>query len=490
VRADLSREGGWQRLHPLSPVARIGRLAPILGLTVILSVVHLGNGGGGGQVIALIVVAVASVVGGWVNWLVTRWRIEGDTLRIETGLIRRDSKRLPLARIQAVDVVQPLLARTLGLSELRIRLAGSGSSDGRLAYLSEAAALELRARLMDRGTTPSTGSGVDMGGVAAPEQTMAAVPTGRLVGSVAMSGLTLILLAIVIGLAVLAFVAPEAAAAVGGFLAVYIFSFVGGLWRRVSNEFHFEAVETIDGIRIRRGLLQTVSETIPHGRIQAIRKIEPLLWRPLGWCRLEVDIAGSGGRKQRGEGSGVARKALLPVGNQQEAWHLVDRLIGATLPAMTKPPGRARQKAPLSYHFLSAGHDDDHAVCVTGRLRRITIWVPLEKSQSIRRVQGPVQRRLGLATVHVDAAGRATRAEFRDRAVEEADLMVEELTRLSRAARLHRAKPPAERTSNVGAAIPSGWYPDPSGRFEQRYWRDDAWTDHVSRGGTTAIDPP
>src|SRR6202044_442350 len=89
-----------------------------------------------------------TVIFGVVHWLVTRWKIEGDTLRIETGLIRRDSKRLPLARIQAVDVVRPLLARGLGVSELRIRLAGSSSSDGRLAYLAEATALELRQRLL------------------------------------------------------------------------------------------------------------------------------------------------------------------------------------------------------------------------------------------------------------------------------------------------------------------------------------------------------
>ena len=94
-------------------------------------------------------------------------------------------------------------------------------------------------------------------------------------------------------------------------------------------------------------------------------------------------------------------------------------------------------KAPLSFHFLSAGHDGAHAVCVTGRLNRATTWVPLEKSQSIRRVQGPLQRPLGLATVHVDVAGKRTRAEFRDREVAEADRLVAELTALSRAARLH-----------------------------------------------------
>jgi putative membrane protein len=233
-----------------------------------------------------------------------------------------------------------------------------------------------------------------------------------------------------------------------------------------------------------------VSETIPYGRIQAIRRIEPLLWRPLGWSRLEVDIAGTARKSRRGEGSAVARKALLPVGNDQEAWHLLHRLIGGDLPTLSSPPPRARAKAPLSYHFLAAGHDDRHAMAVTGRLRKVTIWIPLEKSQSVRRVQGPVQRRLGLATVHVDAAGKAIVAEFRDRAVEEADQLVEDLSTLSRAARQHRPTAPIERSPDLGAAVPSGWYPDPSGRHQQRYWSAGAWTEHVSNDGVTTVDRP
>ena len=149
-----------------------------------------------------------------------------------------------------------------------------------------------------------------------------------------------------------------------------------------------------------------------------MRQVEPLLWRPFGWCRLEVDVAGATARNQRGEGTSVVRKALLPVGSQQDSWHLLARLLGAPDPARTAAAGAGPLKAPLSFHFLSAGHDAAHAVCVTGRINRATTWVPLEKSQSIRRVQGPLQRPLGLATVHVDVAGKRARAEFRDRAVD------------------------------------------------------------------------
>jgi putative membrane protein len=488
VRSDLADEEGWQRLHPLSPLTRVGRLVPIVVLSFVLTIAHAG-GHDSGEEYYLIVVGGATVLFGLVNWLVTRWKIDGDTLRIESGLIRRDSKRLPLARIQAVDVVRPLLARLLGVSELRIRLAGSSSSDGRLAYLSESTALELRSRLLKAPARADAPAQEASAHPSVAEHPMASVATGRLLGSVLLSGITLVLLLIAVALLALALTAPKVAAGLAGFLAIYIFSFASRLWRRLSNEFHFEAVEAPEGIRVRRGLLQTVSETIPYGRIQAIRRIEPLLWRPMGWCRLEVDIAGAARKQQRGEGSGVARKALLPVGDDRDAWHLLNRLIGGETPTLTRPPPRARRKAPLSYHFLAAGYDDQHAVSVTGRLRKVTVWIPLEKSQSIRRVQGPVQRSLGLATVHVDAAGKDTRAEFRDRAVAEADALVAELSRLSRAAREHRAQPPIERAPDLVADVPSGWYDDPSGRHRQRYWDGGTWTSRVSVGGVVGADP-
>jgi putative membrane protein len=74
-------------------------------------------------------------------------------------------------------------------------------------------------------------------------------------------------------------------------------------------------------------------------------------------------------------------------------------------------------------------------VTTTGRIRRVTAWVPLAKVQSFRRVQGPVQRRLGLASVHLDTAGRSVHANLRDRDVHEADGVLASLVALGRAAR-------------------------------------------------------
>lgn len=36
---------------------------------------------------------------------------------------------------------------------------------------------------------------------------------------------------------------------------------------------------------------------------------------------------------------------------------------------------------------------------------------------------------------------------------------------------------------------PAGWYPDPSGRHEQRYWSGALWTKQVADGGQSSVDP-
>ena len=472
---------GWLRLHPLTPLARVGRLVPALVFLFLVSTVHSRAENGTVETAYLVVFTLASAVYGYVHWMVTRWRVEGDTLRIETGLIRKDSRRLPLARVQAVDIVRPLLARLLGVSEVRVRLAGSGSTDGKLAYLSEEQAAELRLLLLaghvDADAVATSNAGLPM----------ASVQTGRLLASVFLSLITLVVVGTVAALAVLDQFEPRTAVGLAGVLAVYLLSAAGVIWRRLSGQFAFVAVEAPEGVRIRRGLLQTISETVPYGRIQGVRQVEPLLWRPFGWCRLEVDVAGATARNQRGEGTSVVRKALLPVGSQEDSWHLLARLLGAPDPARTAPPRRARLKAPLSFHFLSAGHDTAHAVCVTGRLNRTTTWVPLAKAQSVRRVQGPAQRPLGLATVHVDVAGKRARAEFRDREAAEADRLVTDLTALSRSARTHTQRVAPAPSADTA---PSGWYPDPAGRHERRYWHEGGWTEHVANGGRRSADAP
>jgi len=52
------------------------------------------------------------------------------------------------------------------------------------------------------------------------------------------------------------------------------------------------------------------------------------------------------------------------------------------------------------------------------------------------------------------------------------------------------AEPAAQEPAPVESTVPAGWYADPSGRYELRYWDGSAWTEHVSRAGQQFTDPP
>jgi putative membrane protein len=421
----------WARLHPLSPLARAGAALVALGAVTLPR--QFAEGSIDRTRIVLDVVVVSAIIGaGVVSWFVTRWQVSNGELQLETGLIRRQSIRVPLARVQAVDVVRPFAARLLGISELRLVLAGQGAGKAKLAYLSEGQALRVRAQLL------ALGAGLHADTPESPERPLASVPNSRLIGSALAGAPGVLLLVLVPVVVVLAVLAPEAIGPLLGSSLTLLLAIVAAEVRRVNVEFSFTVAESPDGLRLRSGLLQTRAETIPHGRVQAVRLVEPLLWRPFGWCRLEVDVAQQRERDVGQEDVQQLTRALLPVGTRADAEALLLRVFPQAPmipPQGAKPPARARFKAPLSYHRLACWHDAYYLVARTGRLRAQTVLVPLVKAQSIRYTQGPVQRRLRLATVHVDTAGRRWKANARDRDVAEAAALVVELPALARTIR-------------------------------------------------------
>jgi putative membrane protein len=423
----------WHRLHPLSPIVRAGRAT--IGLAIVLAPTVLAGRSSSSSVYELAFVGVLIALG-FVSWLVTRWRIEEDDLRIETGLLRRQSLRFPLAQVQAIDIVRPGLARIFRVAELRLRMAGSTGATARLAYLPERDAEPLRTRLLALGA-PEPETAVEDPGPAeqGKEHVLTTVPTARLLASIVISDVGFFSVAVLSALIVTAVVAPSVARAVLAGGAVPIVSAVTLLWRRFNQEYRLTLAEAADGLRLRSGLIALTSETIRPGRVQAVRMVEPFLWRRLGWCRLEVDLAGRQRRKGEGEAQRKQLRAVLPVGSRKLAHELLERILPEVPQAHLRPPRRVRWKSPLRFRFLAWGRTDACVVTTSGRIRRVTVWVPLAKVQSLRRVQGPGQRRLRLASVHLDTAGRSVHATLRDRDVAEADGALADLVRLARAAR-------------------------------------------------------
>jgi len=399
---------GWQRLHPLSPVVRGGRAT--IAIFILLIPIAFGGDTLGHATPQFAVIAVI-VLAGAVSWLVTRWRIEDDDLRIETGLLRRQSLRFPLAQVQAIDVVRPGLARLFRVAELRLRMAGSSGGTARLAYVAEHEVEPLRDQLLAlaRGAHHDEAPAAELERPLPEEHVLATVGTGPLVASILLENwwLVLILIGLLVGLGI----SPHTVAGLlvgGGF--VWALSTVTFVWRRFNQQYRLTVAEGPDGLHLRGGLVALTAEVIRPGRVQAVRLVEPTLWRPLGWCRVEVDIAGRQRRKGEGEAQRGQLHALIPVGTRSLGVELVDRLLPDRPRELSRPPRRVFWKSPFRYRALSWGRSETCVATTSGRLRRVTSWVPLEKVQSLRHVQGPVQRRLSLASVHVDTAGRAAHA--------------------------------------------------------------------------------
>jgi putative membrane protein len=417
---------GWHRLHPLSPAIRAGRA--LIAIAVIFLPTLVGGGTSRSDLLWHVVAIAALLVLGVVAWLTTRWRIEDGDLRIEKGLVRRSSLRYPLSQVQAIDTVRPGLARLFGLAELRLRMGGTGGA-ARLAYLPDADAERLRARLL------ALSRGAHEDEPEPQERVLLRIPTRRVLGSVLLSGGMIALVTYVALLVVLRAVDRGAAAATFRASFVFLFGDALALWRVVNRTYGATIAEAPEGIRVRAGLVATTAETIPRGRVQAVQVVEPFLWRPLGWRRLAVDVAGrvrEHGDEERGNRQ---LRAVLPVGTRADAERLLALLVPGAPPADARPPRRAGLKSPLRYRRLRFAYDERYAVTAGGRLARVVAWVPLQKVQSLRRVEGPVQRGLRLATVHLDTAGRNVRAALRDVDAAASQEHLDRLTELARAAR-------------------------------------------------------
>lgn len=391
-------EDGWARLHPLTPLLRGGRFALVL--LAVVGQQGLRDSPGRAAAVLLAVGVPAGALAGWLSWRAMRYRVTPTELQVESGVLFRRSRRVPLARVQAVDVVRPFYARVLGLAELRLEVVGAGDAEAPLAFLPEEQAGALRTQLLDLVAGRERAEDAP---APEPDRVLVVVPTGPLVWSTLL-GAPLVSV-VVLGALLLGalLVSAEAAATVVVSAAPVLLGVGSFAVRRILSEYGFTVAESPDGLRLRHGLLDTRSQTIPPGRVQAIRIREPLLWRRFGWVRVEVDVAGYSGSGEEQAASG----ALLPVAPRELADALVARVLGGPLPTADVPaPRAARWRAPLQHRRLRLGLDERHVVATSGVVTTTTDIAPRAKVQSLRTTQGPYERRLGLASLHVDTAGR------------------------------------------------------------------------------------
>ncbi|KUN95496.1 PH domain-containing protein [Streptomyces caeruleatus] len=405
-----------RRLHPVTPLRRAwAPVAVLIGwavhdpdqaqrqLTRLTTTTIL---------VALAVLVPAAALYGFLTWWFTHFAVTDSELRIRTGLVYRRTAHIRLERIQAIDITQPLLARVAGVSKLKLDVIGTDKKD-ELAFLGADEARALRAELLARaaGFAPETAHEVGE----APSQELLRVPPGVLAVSLVLTGATWGTLAAAVVVPTILWLVTESAWSVLA-TAVPLFGAAGASSvGRFVAEYDWTVGESPDGLRLDHGLLDRAHETVPPGRVQTVRIVEPLLWRRRGWVRVELDVAGS------------SNSVLLPVAPREIAASVVARVLpGATVPpraALSRPPRRAGRCVPVWWRGYGLAVTDAVFVARTGLLRRSLALVPHAKVQSVRLAQGPWERLWGVADVHLDTgANKTVTARLRD-AQEAAELL-------------------------------------------------------------------
>lgn len=475
----VADEGHWQRLHPLTPLVRgwkvLAAALVILGQQQGPELYRHGLPGRMEALIALGAIAVAVLVGGvyvWLAWQRAEYRVDGDALQMRTGVVFRSERQARLDRLQAVDLVRPILARIFGLAELKLEVAGGGDSAVRLSLLPEDEAQALRNTLLARA------AGVRYSGPhapEAPEREVVAVPVGRTIEATLRSGSTIALLLLAFALVASSVVVRSPAPLFG--LAPGLLGLGAAMWQRFSSLFGFRVALSPDGIRLHHGLLTTRAQTVPPGRVQAVRLAQPLLWRSKDWWRVEVNVAGYGGGRRKDENQ-AQENLLLAVGTRAQALEVLAlampllRLGGPDAPRTDAAPAqtgelvdegavwlRALQAgltgtgtdggftaSPPSSRWLDPIGWRRHGVLVgpaallarRGVLVRELDVVPHARTQSLGLQQGPLQRRLGLATFSLHSTQGPVSPSVRHLAGADAAALLHEQAARARSARADR----------------------------------------------------
>ncbi len=474
LRARGPLDGGdeWHRVHPLSPLIR-GWVVVLAILGVLLSNVVDSFFGGGDEgpglndhleglpgwasllegaamwaallvvtAAAAVVAAVAVALFSLFVWWFTRYQITATHVRLRTGALFRQERQTRLDRVQAIDIKRPLVPRIVGLAELHFEVADAGETSVVLRYLRHGAARQLRSQLLaairDRGGSPAAAQGpagdrpadapvapwaqnplpAPDGSAEEDGEFVLRVPTSRVLLSWLLSPSMVWLVIFAVAAGVLLVVAPAfMAAAFAGWIPALI-GLGTALFRRLEGSWGFRAHRTSKGLRLSYGLLNATSQTVPLGRIQAVRVRRPLLWRPAGWSEVAINVAGYGGLAETGQAT--SRTTLIPVATDEHLRLVLaealgdsdaEAVAGTVLHGLTgdlvQDPQTPftispRRAARLSWivrrrrGFAVTAHE---VVTVDGRLARECTVVPHGKIQSMGVTRGPLARWLGLSDV-------------------------------------------------------------------------------------------
>lgn len=478
VDAELHKNAIWKRVHPLTPLADSWAIIAAVILVVANQFQNkqfwkmLEDLGKTGRltlpvllfVVAIVLLFLLILACSYLEWRVTQYSVTNQAVLFRKGLIFKKERHMRLNRIQAVDVVAPLLPRLLGLGKLHVDSAGSSGSEIDIAYLKISQCQELRAEVLAKAagakqqknsttknrTTVTKSLDIAGAGIVgnlpaadgqAPEIPLYEISTDMLFASIIRSfhfwisvAVLLVMLACAVLPAVIEVIdAKTSLSAVSiafpGIIGVIVIlaAIVRSVLLTLNEGWSFTAAMSPDGIRLRHGLTTHDSQTIPPGRIHAIVLEQPLLWRKKDWWKVELTMAGYQGNDKAKKKT--SSHVLLPVGSRREAlqalW-MVERNLGTvtdldgteigtagtdlldtmmygsgSAPGLFTPPRRDRWLDWITWNRKAAVLTTTMMMIRDGRITHCVSFVPHSRMQSVAIEQGPLERCLKLANVRL-----------------------------------------------------------------------------------------
>ena len=384
-------------------------------------------------------VAVCAVVwlasGLW--WRRMGYQLGGDELSLRRGLFSTQLRTARYDRTQAVDVVEPVIARLFRLAAVRVETAGGQSSVIEIAYLKKADAEALREDILARvHGAPAPAADTDIDATAAdltsaptpaePAEESALVPEIPIARSLVAAALrtsTLFLVGFLIVVVVTRLPLSTA-------LPILV-SALPNAWNVLDSSWRYTARTDGEVLNITYGLADRRRQSIRLDRIHAVQITQPFLWRPLGWYEVRVSVAGYGASAS-GKASGSTR--ILPVGSLAQARQF--------LPADAAPtyasPARAKWVSPLDYRQQTVALTGDYVIVRNGRLNRRVKAIHTSHIQELTYRRGPISQALGLATVGLDLVQGPVRMDARNLTLADAAALLTQL----RSRQLPGLKPP------------------------------------------------
>ncbi|EMA39997.1 PH domain-containing protein [Halococcus hamelinensis] len=446
------------------------------------AVVGSEGGMGGGVVIGLAIVLVLFVVQlGWEILYVQRfaYTLTDDSLDIDSGVLSRRERSIPIRRIQNVDITRDPFARLAGLAAVAFETAGGGDdAEGEIRYVTTTEAERLRneiqrlKRANDGGESDEASTSADVSRAETVEDTdegreeLFVLSTRDLLAASALS----LDLRPLLPVALLVFEGTRylpsgvASAVVGsprlGVVLTAVGSFLASAAVTFARFYGFRLWRSGDELRYERGLVSRYTGSIPFEKIQHLVVSESLLLRRFGYAALDVETAGYGSQSAATRGS----ESVVPFAERGAVLALARSIegFGFDTPAFSRPPKRARRRyagryaiavvamttglfvanrlfefdplrwwfAPLAllvvvpfaahYTWLHRGVATDEGFVLTrnGFWRRTTEVVPYYRVQTVNEDHTIFQRRWNLATVVVDTAGTGSLGREGARAVD------------------------------------------------------------------------